>query len=569
VENARHAIQSTRARLEALSRTVSDFLIGSEAVFLDTGARFTGIQEKVRDLVEVSKRAADSGDAEGEGDPADQLEQELTQLELHIQTSRRAASAGQDHLRQVLLQVENVRKARKTFEEIAQTLQVLGIGTRIENCRSEIPSAGMETVARDVRRLGDLIGPKFEAICTRAENLKKVASSARDTAARFLNGQGAGASKALGETRASLELLRAMATSQSDVTRSAVTTSEQAARDVSEVMVALQAHDAVRQALEHAVFALAELQQTLETASTDPSGAQAAAAEVMSTCRIHAAQVQGARERLTQAFSGIAQHLSGMAARVTQLAAQTSPLVGSREASPLERVQRGVEQATAVLREHLELEGRTGEAMGRVGGAVTEIARHLAEIDRIGFDVKIIALNALVETERSVHGGAVMAVLAQAIGGLAHDVARRTGEVSRTLGEITGSAGALSNGDAAASGSQGAAIQERLMQLLDRFCRRHQELRAGVEALDQGSKTLGQEVEGIVARLRFELDGVRRLAEVEQALTELASDAAPLLPAGAATTSGRSAEAYARYTMDAERAIHRRSSSAAPKAPTA
>jgi hypothetical protein len=551
-------IPLTRSRLRELSRAITEFVAGSEGVFLDAGARLSGIEEQVRSLVDVSRRAVASTDAEGEGDPADQLDQELTQLELHLQTSRRSASAGLEELKRVLVQVENVRRARKTFDEIAQTLQVLGIGTRIENCRVEIPSAGMETVARDVRRLGDLIGPKFEAICSRAENLKTAASTARDTAAGFLNGQGAWSAQLLSETRATLDALRGMAASQSEVTRSAVAVSEQAAHEVSETMVALQAHDATRQALEHAVSGLKDLDRNLATASADSAGIQAVAAEVMEACRLHAAQIQGARERLVQALAGIRQHLGSLAARVARLAAQTSPLAEPGEASPLERVQRGVEQAAAVLREHLELEGRTREAMGRVAGAVSEITAHLKDIDRIGFDVKIIALNALVETARSGRGGEVLAVLAQAIGGLAVEVARRTDEVSQTLAEITGSANALSSRATGAAAAEGAAIQESLARLLDRFGHRHQELRSGVQVLDQGSKALRQEADGIAGRLLVQIDAARRLADVERGLMALAEDASRELSEGAVPARGESHGAYDRYTMDAEREIHRR-----------
>ena len=148
---------------------------------------------------------------------------------------------------------QTITNARSECEDISRTLRVLGMYTRIENARAEARSGGMETVVDDVRRLSDVIEAKFSAMLDRAVSLGEMAASARSIAKDYRARERAWSAHMLDETRGALESLRGLATFEAAVASRAISVSDRVVRNVTEVLVALQVHDATRQIIEHSI----------------------------------------------------------------------------------------------------------------------------------------------------------------------------------------------------------------------------------------------------------------------------------------------------------------------------
>jgi hypothetical protein len=556
---AQAALRSTRDSLAAVSGRLGDFLSGSEELFLDTGARLAGVEQQARGLLEGARRAAALGSEGGEGThPAERLDRELSRLDAYLGTTRDAAAGGLQSLSRLAECVEAIARARSAFDTIPPTLRMLGMNTRIENSRSDARNAGMETVAAEVRRLADLVEPRFRAIFQEAEGLAATAGRARTTAAAFLGRQRAWSSELLSETRTALEALRALERAEAEVAARAVGDSDRLARDLGAVLVSLQGHDSTRQMIEHAVEELEAYEE--DAAAGAQEGPAAWLAHLPDLCRLTAAQVGGARGRLGEALDGITASLRAVGQRGAALCDQTGRFAGGPGAdAPAARVARGVEAATRVLRDHVAQEQAARDAMAGVAGTVQGIAGHVREIQGIGTAVKIIALNALVETERAGDGGRVLAVLAQGMGGLAAEVVRRTGEVSQLLQEISALSAGLGGGEAAGRAPQGDGIAASLEALAAELEERQRRLQREVQELHGRSRALREAVDGIGARVGERAAGLRRLEGLERALQEageLAGEHAA--GAGPAPRPAHRAQALERYTMEAERAIHAR-----------
>ena len=561
VTPADSTLDTSREQMKALSGQIGGFLAGSEDVFLDAGSRLTGLERQARSLVDVSRRAVTRGSGQPDQDPVDQMDRELGGLERYLGASREASGAGLEGLTRILAGAEAISGARGACEDITRTLRVLGMYTRIENSRDGARSEGMETVIAEVRRLGDLIEPLFRAMLDLASGLGKTATGARAGAQDFSARQKAWSAQMLEEARVAMESLRALAAAQAAVASRAVSAAEEVVRNVTEILVALQIHDATRQMIEHAVEELGAFERDAASASLKgPLEAGAWLAEVFELCRLLAAQLRGARERLVEALGQIAGNLRTMVSRVVELGEETGRLAGTGEdGSPVERVERGVGHATAALREHLANEKELAAALGRVVETGKGIGVHACDIWGIGTAVKIISLNALVETERAGEGGRVLAVLAHWIGMLAVEVVARMQAVSGSLDAIKAAVKALGSGHSAEEVSAGATIAANLEDLVALLGSYHGDLEAGAVAIRDGSQALRDEVEGIAGRLEQQSDVVSSLARVEDELQRLAAQAAPLArPAGSDQQRVRQSSAASRYTTDAERQIHER-----------
>ncbi|MGC3999642.1 MAG: methyl-accepting chemotaxis protein [Anaeromyxobacter sp.] len=556
------ALDASRERLGLAARALEAFLTGSEDVFLDVGRRLGGLGDSARQLVSASTADGEAAPDGGES-PVDQLQRAFDRLELHVGATRDAAAAGLEGLVKLLARAEEITSARDELENVPRTLRVLGMNLRIETARVLNGSAGLDSVASEVRRLADLVEPKFRAVVEQAGTLHATAASAREASQAILARQSGWSRDLLQDTRAALGSLREHALAQGALTAQAGNAAIQIKRDVDQVLVSLLAHDATRQVIEHVIEELAAFEADVEAASPGLD-AEAWLGEAGALARLLAAQLTGGRERLVAAFRGIDAHLGALARRVDELGGEAGRLAGlGGDGSSLERVHAAVGQASAALRQHAAHGAEMAAAQQRVTATVRATVAHVRDLEQIAGAIKIIALNALVETERSGDSGRVLAVLARSIGGLATDVVRRTGEVSRTLQAI----GQLAEGLGAGGAAEGeaATLTGALESLAARLGDGQAALRAGAEAVHRGSAVLQREVAAIADRLREQAEAAQRLTRLEQGLTRLAEAAERLASPEAATRlEGRRAAALGRYTMNAERDIHHRLSGRSP-----
>jgi hypothetical protein len=543
--------------LRGVAGALQEFLAGSESVFLEAGSHLARLERRARAILDAAHGAVEKGAAPTD-DPVELLERELVRLDAYLRRAQESSEAGLLVLGRLPPELEPVLRAVSGYETIAPTLRMLGMNTRIENARASSQNGGMETVASEVRRLADLVEPRFQAVERDTRTLLDFAQRARASAEAFLARQLASAAELLGELRRALAALRSIDAAERAVARGAVGASERLRRDLGAVLVALQAHDATRQALEHVIAELGMLAQA------PPDGGDTAGAGAAS-CRVLPAQLRGARGHLLAALDGIQLHLRDLAAQGAELRqAAEQYATGEAGRAPLADVARAVTRATVLLRSHVAFEEEAAQAFRRVTETVQTVATSVRDIQGIGSAIRIIALNALVETERAGSGGRVLAVLAQGMGGVAADVVRRTEGASRALAEVSRVAAALADAAGGSADAPGAAVASALERLGAELDEHHRTLQRSLETLHVESRSLEQEVEVIARHVAEQGAAARLLAEPEERLATIAEAAF-----GRAGGGADPARAYARYTMDSERSIHDRALGRAQPAPDA
>ncbi|ACG73706.1 methyl-accepting chemotaxis sensory transducer [Anaeromyxobacter sp. K] len=561
-------LEATRAQLRGVAERLSALLDGSEDVFLEAGHRLGALEGRARGMVDAARRAAGPGGAGSDADPAAELAPALERLASYLGESRAGAARQREALQGVGARADVLAAAGGALADVPRTLRALGVNTRIENCRAAVPNAGVETVASDVRRLADEVEARFAAMVARAGDLAQAVGAARVAADAFAGRERAWSDRMLGDTRQALTALRALAAAQARVVAGAADASVGIAGSAASVVVGLQGHDATRQILEHVAEVLRAFDADAgETAGRSPEPA-AWLAEAAGVCRLTGAQVAGARARLLEALEGICESLRAMASRADALGRELGQVAGDgAEGAPIARVERGVGAATRTLGEHLAQARAGADSARRVAEAVGGIAEQVRATRAIGHAVKIIALNALVETERAGVGGRVLAVLAREIQVVAAEVVRRTDEVSASLDAITAAAAALEVDRAAAAASEGEALAEAMGALVARLGAQHLALADGTRRLREDSAALRREVDEVAARLERQLEISRGLDALERELASAGARAAE--GAGAAAPAARAGgrAALERYTMSSERDVHARvTGEAAPPA---
>ena len=204
----------------------------------------------------------------------------------------------------------------------------------------------------------------------------------------------------------------------------------------------MQTHDIVRQQIEHVDQTLTELKERL---GADSAGADEAAC----ICELQAAQLRHAAAELDAAVQAIIGNLREVARKQSGLSAETRGMAGIADqtgASFFTEMQRDISVVSAALLESSKVNQSLCVAMGAVADTVGEIATFVGDIEKIGEEIKLIALNAQIKSAYTGDEGAALGVLAEAIQRLSIDAIDHTTVVSQTLQAIIAVTQGLNSG---------------------------------------------------------------------------------------------------------------------------
>ena len=544
-------LEASRAQLRMVSEELAAYLAVSEQVFLDAGARLQELQLRARGLVEASSASAALAAQEDANDPVAHLESGLSDLRRCLGQSGAVLRDSARGLVGVLAGIDGLGHFRAEFQRSGVSLWSLAVSMRVESARAA-GGAGFETVVADVRRLGAQIEPKFEAVLSRAHALRTTAAAALERAEAFLARDAGKLTEEIETTAGSVAALRTMRSTAAELRLSGSVTSGAIADEVSRILTLLQMHDIARQMIEH-------VREELDGVCDDD--ARDDLAEIAALANLQASQLGRARETLEGALEEIASRLCRISEAAVGLQEQTERMAELREGTSLfARVDQGIERSSAALREQLSRERFTTSAMCRVSAAMQDVAGDAKNIEQIGAEVRLIALNAQVQAEKSGDAGRALAVLARAIRELSIEVDQQTSKVGAVLTRISVEADKL-GAEQAAGASEAAATEgvvSDMTALVERLHAQHGGLCAGIEAGARDGAALNREVTSLTGELSDEATRAGSLSVLEDALDEVsAAAAAECGDARFSAAVARLQKSMSRYTMERERAIHR------------
>lgn len=555
--SAASALRASRESIAEAVQKLDEFKSGSEKGFLMVASRLGELQRQAGQLVESAKEAALLGAERGSQNPVEHLCQELAQLEQHLGAARVASGASIAPLGSVLTSLEKLVRSGPEFRRFAQMLNMLGVNIHVENARAGGQRVGMETVASDVRELGKRVEPRFEAILDLAATLGSHAQGALSATEQFLARQGNSSAQMLAEMRDGVASMRGLGGSAAAIAQEASATSNQVVGAISNVLTSLQAHDVTRQIIEHVIEELASFEEEVSDPAQVADRPEPLLARASVLCRLEAAQLRGAREKLLGALGDIAQSLRSAGNCLVGLGQATQKLErGDERGSPVEKISRGVAEVRRTFEEHLAHEQQTGAAVDRVSQTVQDIAGGLRDIEGIGIEVKFIALNAMIKASKLGGKGRVLSVLAGAVRTLSVEVVQATEEVSKVLKGIAAVGAELKDAARSAQLAEGSTIASGLEEIVRQLGHFHEHLTSSVAGLTSGGARVQAEVEELVQKLDAQARTAQAIDAVEDALERAGAAAAELAGSAELERARDLSSAFARYTMQSERATH-------------
>jgi methyl-accepting chemotaxis protein len=525
--------------------TEEEFLAigGSLQGFYQSG---TAISALASEMVDEVAGAQVSDAMVGLGKMLDQMGDYTDNAQQEIGRSSETLRGIQDHLGQLAGPLAGFKKVNKI-------LRMLSISTKIESARLGPSAAGFDSLARDVGNLAVQVDEKAGVILARKDELtraiEQTLAGAIDSGAQ----QHDQVIAILDKTRGSLAALTAINERCSSAAAGISAVSEEVSRNVGEVVMSMQAHDMVRQQIEHVDQTLSELQGRLAAGFAD-------AAEVASVCELQSAQLHHAAAELDAAVQVIIGNLREVALKQSGLSKETGSMAGIADQAGegfFSGMQKDIAVVSCALLQSSQSNLTLGAAMGAVSNTVGEIAGFVGDIETIGEEIKLIALNAQIKSAYAGEEGAALGVLAEAIQRLSIEAIDHTSQVSGTLQAIIGITEHLVEGgcqESAALEAEVAGMVAGLDAFLELLRRVNETLLHSLSGMDGAVTELSREIDQAISGITVHLTVSRVLEDAVQGLKAITAKARQLAPALAGDSNFD--ELSSRYTMQSERKIH-------------
>jgi hypothetical protein len=438
IDNAK--TQSCLAALTEITSALNVLGASTESEFLRLGEQlqdFSGQSRHISSLYLVATELFGGGKmTQG----TDGLQDMLERVNRYLDYCNGELDHNTAILKEVLSITHSIHEPMEAFRKIVKKLSMLGISTRIEN--SVLGQAGQFiNVAEDVTKLSEMIESKAKDILGRSTVLSSMIFKRLQEIFRLQNEHYHNADQILSQMKNCLHALTAKNAQAAVTAREIQAQSEAASRRIGEMVTGMQFHDITRQRIEHVHEAIRNLIQTMETrdgsnieSRLNPISVKAEV--VYRTLDLQAGQLTETQSEAVEAVETILENLGGLALNMDEMAHQTRNLVNftnSNSLSFLQDIENGIRRVVSSLMENSKSSKRIAEAIHSVTDMVNEMGRFIKDIDEIGSEIELVALNGQVGASHLGNEGAALGVIADAIQKISQEARRQIRAVSDSV----------------------------------------------------------------------------------------------------------------------------------------
>lgn len=552
-------------RLERVNDVLSRVIPRREEDFLALGASIYGFSSKARDMSREAGELTELTGGEQISDLVEALRFELDQINEVCGFSRREADV--QRLEQIGAIIASLQRRMGSFRKIVRTLRMLGVTTRIESARLGDKGRGFMNLAGQVDSLGQTIVEHWEKIKTHSESLSDQVASALHRTKALVSEQQVVTRQALDRGQQNLATLVALSETSDMASKGLSARADEISAHFGSIVASLQFHDITRQQVEHVTEAVDDMREmTRGEQSQDEarlsSKLQEMACWIADVCTLQISQLGHCRKSFLQAIETLIADLSSIQESVSGMNQDLRQSLGAEDdssQSALDRIEKSVHHLIDFMHGFAEKSKELAVIMQSVGQTVSQMSTFVANIEEVGSEIELIALNASVQAAHTGEEGLALGVLAGAIQRLSMDARELTDVVAAELNDISENALELQKMADVATDTK----------MMDKQVARLQEMIASMRALDEQTMTMFGTLQANGEQLRHDvLDQIEaitfhhpvaeEISEVMESFESIA-DSAMDHTAGDCDPQNRSERLQAllsRYTMDAERMVH-------------
>gem|GEM_PF-5546974 len=553
-------------RLSQPSRDLLELQAVTENSFLFIGDQLRDFHQRSRQIASAAATVQNRLDSDSTVEGVVRMQSLIERMSAFLDEIQLSSQNNETALRAICVALSGLNGPLQSFQRITRTLQIIGITTRIERSTHTDENNDATVLSEGLRHLATLIAGNMLEISDQVTVLRSLSETALRNEVALNGGQSASARIALDSARQmltdQLENRQLALQKSDDLTKSSANIS----RCVAEIVSSIQFHDITHQQIEHVNHTLnsfnQEMDRGLRRADTDEIFALEGV--VAEGCRLQSQQLEHSREELCGAVRRIIGNLHDLGDNILSLVTDTRALSGSTRrdgATFFAAVEPAIAAVASILGENLTTAARSAQAVREVIGAAFIMVRLVDEIDHFGAEMKVLALNASIESVHVRSGGSALGVIADSIQELAHEALLQTEALSTGLIKITDCAESLDNVGLTELSFEGEKVKELRADselMLQTLRAANSEVCGLLEKMDRDAEQLAEDISDSVAMVRVHDEAELILNRAVQSLQEVSNSFhsspedwqrvkhIPLFQ-----------QMQQRYSMQSERKIHR------------
>ncbi|RII30636.1 MAG: methyl-accepting chemotaxis protein [Geobacter sp.] len=536
----------------------------TEDEFLQIGSLLQGFYQRSSEITAMSSRLVEAVSGAQVQSIIARLRQTMADMEEYLHNAHGQRDDSHQTLERILELLGQVSHPLEGFQKMYKTLRMLSTSTKIESARLGELGAGFLHLALDVEKLsyqvndktGNILKQRQELAVMINENLQAIISSGTTRDANVV--------EILSSTANSLDDLVSANERCTRFGGLVSSISSEVSSNLSEVVASMQSHDITRQQVEHIVEALERLAADLQNFGNDSLDAgrrRNLVIEAGDVCELQSAQLRHASSELHKAVCSIVDNLRDVANQQMQMTSETLNVTGVDDSSGHSFVDGMSQGLSAVISELANCANNDREmtvTMNKVAGTIGEIAGFVTDIEEIGSEIDLIALNSQIKAAHTGREGAALGVLAEAIKRLSLDAVIQTEAVAHTLSrvnEVTEHLFVEVDQDKGDLLSQVTTLESDLKEILGTLGGMNADLSVLLSSLNERVSTLSEDIERATSGIDVHERSSAMAEKVIDSLDGIVDKARSLEPASTEFKENlRHMEE--RYTMESERHIH-------------
>ncbi|MGA7720294.1 MAG: methyl-accepting chemotaxis protein [Ignavibacteriaceae bacterium] len=331
----------------------------------------------------------------------------------------------------------------ENFYKIVKQMRMLCISTKIESARLGNDDRGFNMLADNVEKLANFINDKVKQISVKSNDLSKKIIKSSSELEHLMDEQHLQAKIILRNTNNTLNVFENKYHETSAKAENISLCANDVFKTVNKIVVLIQFHDINRQKLEHISEALNRVVNEISQGGINEleinsySDKYGLAHDV---CELQIIQLQNARDEFVNAVLDIIKNLENVEKDIDDIHNEITTVLGEEtifSKTSLDDVKNELISIQAGLNKNGVIGQGIASSIKSVVNIVDNLSKDLFEIEEVGTEIELIALNAIIKAARTGSEGAALGVLAESIQRLSFDAKTHTTFSSQILEKIS------------------------------------------------------------------------------------------------------------------------------------
>lgn len=420
----------------------------TESEFLKIGGTLNKLADicfgMTDDAVQLTSLSSFSTDELSQGSSfVDETKTIFDEVAGHVKQSINSLNEGEHLLIDLISRINKLRIPIQKLYKIGRTFRVLGINIKVESSRNVDSAQGFQLLAEEVADIASLVRNNCQYCSDKTNLVERDITASKQFLDNSSNSYDDSGEEAIINILSTLNEIE----NKSETISSGIQQRSTAmVQGMSDVVMAMQFHDITRQQLENVAKALNATSEKLHPLIEKDSAPnkEEVALEVYGILSIQAAHLNSIYEQVFKAGKQIETGLEKIMDQARLQARDAGILLkmdgGTGEKSVVAGLEQEIDNIAVSFNKSLATVAHAARVSRDVYDNVSEIGNFVNTIEEIAFDVKLLAINAMVQALKTGDTGKPLMVLAKELSSLSletRDEAAKSIEMLKSIMQAT------------------------------------------------------------------------------------------------------------------------------------